>query len=201
MLLYPSSFPVSMQTRAWDTPVPNHLSKLPELTRRDLWIKTTVGINCKQPVFCYCTQQWKPCCCTHEAIWFAESRSGISALASTVAASHLLWAGGKGMKQEHLNWKILLSAHVFCLVDCCPGSHLPLGWGCLQPCSTKVKSGCWRDRGTRSGKNDEVYLQGYLGDCAKRKEMLQLAWIKETGLFQKGNKRGAKFSKLEKQSN
>lgn len=137
---------------------------------------------------------------THKAIWSAECMGGISALASTVAASHLLWTGGKGMRQERLNWKMLLSACVFCLVDCCPGSDLPMGWGCLQPCSTKAKSVCWRDSGPRKEENNEAYVQGCLrrGRCAKWKEMLQVAWIKKTGVLKNGNKCGATFSKTGK---
>lgn len=127
---------------------------------KDLWIKTIIGIECKEPVFCYWTSTVKAPLRTHEAIWFAECRSGISALASAMAASHLLWTGGKGMKQERLNWKMLLSARVFCSVDCCRGNHFPMGWRCLQHCSTNVKSGCRRDRNTRSWENNEAYHQG-----------------------------------------
>lgn len=78
-------------------------------------------------LFCYCTSTIKILLLHIQALLFATCMSGILAPASAVAASHLLGTGGKGMKQECLNWKMLLSASVFCLVDCWPGGHLPMG--------------------------------------------------------------------------
>lgn len=94
-LLPPTVPTCSLWTGAWDTSVPNHLSQLPGLTGRNLWIKTIVGIKGKQPVFrCHSStasalllHTRSPSVC-REPEWHVST--GLHR-----AAPHLLWTGGK----------------------------------------------------------------------------------------------------------
>lgn len=128
----------SLETGAWDTPVPNHLSQPPRLTGRNLWMKTTVGNS----LFCYCTSTIKTptpahisylVCKVHEWHFSASLCHG-----SLPSAQNRWQRDEAGMSDLEMP----RSASVFCLVDGCADSHHPTGWGRLQARSAKVRRGC-----------------------------------------------------------